>query len=166
MSKKNIFQQTIQNIFSLGSLEKVDKPALRPRQISEIGQHYSKRTSIDPATGHTSETQLPSAAFAPSGHYISDTDNGGLLGECITCREEFESEGTPDLITLVAKEGGGGACAGCQNVFCSEHGAADSEGTFWCEGCAQQERSKQIKAAALKALAGKLKDIFRGEKDE
>jgi len=164
MANNNIARNFI-SLLNLGSREQVKKPVKRIRQLRDLEQMSSKETSLDVTAGRVSSTVLPAGALTPSGHYVSDTD-AGILGECVACLEEYEQDGTPEMVTLVPKAGGGGGvCHGCGRVFCSEHGAWDQEGRFWCEECARKEKAENVKRAVLRTVFGKFAGLLGG-KDE
>jgi hypothetical protein len=140
---------------AIGSKEETTKPVKRVKEIADLAQVTLKQSTLDPAAGRVTSATVPAGAFTPSGHYVSNTDTG-VLGECVSCREEHDEAGTPDLVTLVPKSGGGGACAGCGRVFCAAHGATDGEGRFWCEACARGQKAKKVKEALARVVLGKV----------
>jgi len=164
MAKKRMAQNSLNLMLNLGIKEEICKPVRRVREVAELEQTTLKQTTLDPTAGRVSSTTLPAGAFTPSGHYVPDSDKG-ILGECVFCREIFAEEGTPDMTSLVAKAGGGGACVGCGVVCCSAHGAVDSEGRFWCEECGRARRAKLVRQTLARAFLGRLSGLF-GVKDE
>ena len=164
MANRRIAQNLL-NLLNLGSKEEVMKPVKRVRELADLEQTTSKQTSLDPAAGRVTSSTGPPGALTPSGHYVSNTDEG-ILGECVSCREDYEEDGTPELVTLVPKaEGGGGVCRGCGRIYCSEHGQQDAEGQFWCEECAGKNKLKLVKEVLTRVAFGKLSGVS-GAKDE
>jgi len=159
------FAQNLLNLLNLGSKEEAKKPVKRVRELADLEQTASKQTTLDPTAGRVTSSTAPAGALTPSGHYVSNTDEG-ILGECASCREEYEEEGTPELATLVPRaEGGGGTCFGCGRVCCSDHGSWDEERRFWCEECGKKQKTEQIKQSLIQAVFGKHAGLF-GAKDE
>jgi len=156
MAKNNLASHLL-NMINLGGSEQTRKPAQRVATLQDLEQVTIKNTTLDPATGRRTVIEVPASLFLPSGHYVVDPDRG-LLGECRFCREEYEEDGTPDLVTLVPRgEGGGGICAGCGAVTCAEHGSITDDGRFLCRDCESSERWRNFKKGFLAWLIGKRK---------
>jgi ribosomal protein S27AE len=163
MPAGNFSKQAFMNLLGLDSRETVEKPVVRVQELQDIRQVTAKHTRIDPTAGRLVTTLLPAASLTASGHLVPEL--GGLIGECVMCRQLAERQGQPELVTLVPKgEGGGGVCARCQSVFCVEHAAIDEQGRWWCEECQYEEGFKKTGKALLGVLFGKL--IRRGAADE
>ena len=149
MAKQNNLAGHLLNMMNLGGSEETRKPVQRATTLQDLQQITVKTTTLNPATGRQTVVEVPASIFLPSGHYVVDP-NIGLQGECRFCRSEFEDEGTPDLVTLVPREqGGGGICARCGSVACAEHGSMADDCRFLCDDCTTAEKWQNIKKGLL-----------------
>ena len=155
MAGKNSSGQSFLNLFNLGSTEENKVAVKRARELRDIEQMTTKRTTVDPAAGRHTVSEAPPALFAPSGHLVSSLADG-VAGECVFCRAQEEDAGTPERVTIVSREqAGGGTCRGCGSVCCLEHGRPDEEGRFYCDNCRGEHKVRRLTAAILSLFSRK-----------
>lgn len=151
----------IQKLLGIGSEEKTREDVRRIERLDDLDQGEEVTTELDPGKGRTTTRRQPGARFGPSGHILQGATEQ-ILGECVSCREEFDREGEPQKLTVVPRDpGGGGICAGCQKVYCAEHASLDEHEKLWyCEDC---DFDRGVDNAERAVLAWLCNSLFGGD---